>query len=159
MSNTVNSNNWYSIRIVFSSENTLHHNNLINNTNYNAYDKSQNCCTNQWDSGSAGNYYSDYTGIDNNTDGIGDAHHPIPGGVSIDRFPLMQPWTPLQKGDLNDDGFITPADAAIALVIAAGGSALCDPATFAAADVSGDNRVTSLDALMILQAAAGAIAL
>ncbi len=53
----------------------------------------------------------------------------------------------------------TPADAAIALAIAAGGSASCDPATLAAADVSGDNRVTSLDALMILQAAADAIEL
>jgi len=138
-----------------SNNNTIYHNNLINNTNYNAYDEH----TNQWDSGSAGNYYSDYTGIDNNTDGIGDTHHPIPGGVSIDRFPLMQSWTPPQKGDLNGDGFITPADAAIALVIAAGGSASCDPATFAAADVSDDHRVTSLDALMIMQAAAGAIAL
>jgi len=41
----------------------------------------------------------------------------------------------------------------IALQIAIG-SRPCDPATLAAADVSGDNRVTSLDALMILQAAA-----
>ncbi|MCD6144826.1 MAG: dockerin type I repeat-containing protein [Methanosarcinales archaeon] len=54
------------------------------------------------------------------------------------------------RGDLNGDDKITPADAAIALEIAAG-SRPCDPATFA--DVSGDNRVTSLDALMILQAA------
>ena len=61
------------------------------------------------------------------------------------------------RGDLNRDGALTPADAAIALEIAAGGSASCDPATLAAADVSGDNRVTSLDALMILQAAAGNI--
>ncbi len=152
--NTASDNNC-GISLRGSSNNNIYHNNLINNTNYNAYDKH----TNQWDSGSAGNYYSDYTGIDNNTDGIGDTHHPIPGGVSIDRFPLMQPWTPPQKGDLNDDGFITPADAVIALVIATGGSVSCDPATFAAADVSDDNRVTSLDALMILQAAAGAIAL
>lgn len=33
----------------------------------------------------------------------------------------------------------------------AGGSASCNPATLAAADVSGDDRVTALDALMILQ--------
>jgi parallel beta-helix repeat protein len=138
-----------------SNNNTIHHNNLAGNTNYNAHDEH----TNQWDSGSAGNYYSDYTGIDNNTDGIGDTPHPIPGGSSTDRFPLMQPWTPLQKGDLNGDGFITPTDAVIALVIAAGGSASCDPATFAAADMDNDYRVTSLDALMIMQAAAGAIAL
>ncbi|PXF60720.1 MAG: hypothetical protein C4B59_07775 [Candidatus Methanogaster sp.] len=57
------------------------------------------------------------------------------------------------KGDLNSDGILTPADAAIALAIAATGAH--DPA----ADVSRDGCVTSLDALMILQAAAGAIEL
>ena len=63
-------------------------------------------------------------------------------------------------GDLNSDGILTPADAAIALAFASGGgSASCDPTTLAAADVSDDDRVTSLDALMILQAAAGAIEL
>ena len=76
-------------------------------------------------------------------------------GIKIDRFPLMQPWTgdTPQKGDLNHDGILTVADAAIALRLAVGGSAPCDPATLAAADVSGDGRVTSLDALMILQTA------
>jgi hypothetical protein len=58
-----------------------------------------------------------------------------------------------QKGDLNRDGNIMTADAAIALQLAATG------AHNPAADVSGDNCVTSLDALMILQAAAGGIAL
>ena len=56
-------------------------------------------------------------------------------------------------GDLNGDNVITPADAAIALQIAASGA--YNPA----ADVSGDGLVTSLDALMILQAAAGATSL
>jgi hypothetical protein len=60
-------------------------------------------------------------------------------------------------GDVNGDGVVTAADAVIALEIAAGGSASCDPETFTAADVSGDGCVTSLDALMILQVAAGAI--
>jgi hypothetical protein len=63
------------------------------------------------------------------------------------------------RGDLNSDGELTLTDAAIALAIAAGGSASCDATTLAAADVSGDGCVTSLDALMILQAAAGAIEL
>jgi hypothetical protein len=57
----------------------------------------------------------------------------------------------LPKGDLNSDGTLTPADAAIALAIAASG------AHDDVADVSGDGRVTSLDALMILQVAADAI--
>jgi thiol-disulfide isomerase/thioredoxin len=149
----VNSNN-YGIRMSFSSDyNTIYHNNLINNTDHNAYDSG----TNTWDSGSEGNYYADYTSTDPDGNGIGSDPHPIPGGSSIDRFPLMHPWTdtPPQKGDLNRDNQITPADAAITLQLAASGSASCDPATIAAADVSGDNRVTSLDALMILQAAAG----
>ena len=51
-------------------------------------------------------------------------------------------------GDLNHDGILTPADAAIALQLAASGG--WDPA----ADVNHDSRITSLDALMILQAAA-----
>ncbi len=143
------------ICLLSSSGNTIYHNNLIS-ADHNAYDSDG---TSQWDSGSEGNYYSDYTGTDNNTDGIGDTPYPIPGGGSTDRFPLMQPWagdTP-RKGDLNGDNQITLADAAIALVIAAGGSASCDPATFAAGDMSGDHRVTSLDALMILRLAAGAI--
>jgi hypothetical protein len=53
--------------------------------------------------------------------------------------------TPSQKGDLNDDDLITPADAAIALRIAATG------AQNPAADMNNDGTVTSLDALMILQ--------
>ncbi len=137
--------------------NALYHNNLIDNTQ-NAYDE----CTNTWDSGSAGNNYSDYTGTDPDGDGIGEDPYQIPGGgTSVDRFPLMHPWadTPPQKGDLNGDDQITPADAAIALAIAAGGSASCDAATLAAADINRDDRVTALDALMILQAAAGAIGL
>jgi hypothetical protein len=55
------------------------------------------------------------------------------------------------RGDLNGDNHITPADAAIALRLAATGG------WDSAADVDGDNHITSLDALMILQAAADAI--
>jgi len=51
------------------------------------------------------------------------------------------------RGDLNHDGHITSADAAIALQLAASG------AQNPAADVNDDGRIASLDALMILQAA------
>ena len=65
---------------------------------------------------------------------------------------VMAHYEPL-CGDLNRDGHLTPADAAIALRIAATG------AHDDAADVSDDGIVTSLDALMIMQAAAGRIEL
>ena len=53
-----------------------------------------------------------------------------------------------------------PRTSVIALQIAAGGSAPCDASdTWTHADVSDDGRVTSLDALTILQAAASAIEL
>ena len=72
----------------------------------------------------------------------------ISGGVSIDRFPL--PPAPLTQTCIHAARHAAerrphPADAAIALRIGA--------------DVSRDGRVTSLDALMLLQAAAGRIEL
>ena len=67
--------------------------------------------------------------------------------------PLVHPWDLPPKGDLNGDGHLTPADATIALQLAASGGWDLD------ADVSGDGSVTSLDALMILQAAAGVVSL
>ena len=133
-----------------SNSNIIYHNNLINNTWGNAYDGGS---ANQWDFDAQGNHYSDYNGTDPDGDGIGNDPRHIPGGSSMDRYPLMQPLggDTSPKGDLNSDGILTPADAAIALQIAASGG--WDPA----ADVNDDKQVTSLDALMILQAAAGAI--
>ena len=60
---------------------------------------------------------------------------------------------PSSKGDLNDDGKITTADAAIALQFAASGEWCAE------ADVDCDGRITSLDVMMTLQAAAGNIEL
>jgi len=54
-------------------------------------------------------------------------------------------------GDLNNDGDVTTADAAIALQLAVSGGWDQD------ADVSDDGQVTSLDALMILQIAAESV--
>ena len=60
------------------------------------------------------------------------------------------------KGDLDGNNEITPADAVIALQITVG-SRLYDGAMLTAADMNNDGMVTSIDALMILQAAVGAI--
>jgi len=91
--NTAQSNN-HGIGLTASSNNIIYHNNLINNYGYNAYDGS----SNQWDAGTEGNYYSDYTGTDSNNDGIGDTPYPIPYSSSVDRYPLMSPYTPGDSG-------------------------------------------------------------
>ena len=70
------------------SNNLIYHNNFVNNLNYNA----QSSGNNQWDDGSEGNYWDDYTGVDvDPKDGIGDTPYYIGGGDDQDRYPLMIP--------------------------------------------------------------------
>ena len=87
MNNTVQ-DNLYGIYLLFlSNNNTVYHNNLINNT-INAIDAA---ISNQWDNGSEGNYWSDYAGIDEDHDGIGDTPYNISGNhVAQDRYPFMK---------------------------------------------------------------------
>jgi len=73
---------------VNSSKNIIYHNNFIENTRQvYSYDS-----TNFWDDGypSGGNYWSDYTGVDTNSDGIGDTPYVIDAD-NRDRYPLMKP--------------------------------------------------------------------
>ena len=135
-----------------SNDNLIYHNNFIDNTNQASSD---NTGTNSWDNGypCGGNYWSDYEEKYPDASGIGvsgiwNVAYAISGGAGAqDRYPLMQP-SPSQKGDLNGDNEITPADAVIALTIAVSGGENYN------ADIDGDGKVTSLDGLMILQAAA-----
>ena len=96
--NTLSQNNLRGIFNNGSHDNLIHHNNFIDNTKQ-AYDPSY---TNQWDNGypSGGNYWSDYTGVDEcsgpnqdvcpDPDGIGDSPYIIDAD-SKDRYPLMSP--------------------------------------------------------------------
>jgi len=82
------------------SDNKFWHNNFINNTQqayipYSGY-------ANLWDDGypSGGNYWSDYTGLDANDDGIGDIPYLIDAD-NQDRYPLMHLWSPLPVHNIN----------------------------------------------------------
>jgi len=110
--NTADSNNCYGIYLHSSNNNTFYHNNLLNNTDYNAHDDG----TNQWDYRSEGNYYSDYTGTDSDGGGIGDTPYHIPGGLNMDYYPMMAPWHEPETetpGDVTGNGVVNIGDAAI----------------------------------------------
>jgi nitrous oxidase accessory protein NosD len=74
--------------------NILYHNSFVNNTDH-VYDCE---CTdphtiqhlNIWDNGTSGNYWSNYTGVDADGNGIGDTPHQI-SGDDVDVCPLMAP--------------------------------------------------------------------
>ncbi|MCG2826296.1 MAG: right-handed parallel beta-helix repeat-containing protein, partial [Thermoplasmatales archaeon] len=85
---TIYNSSWGIHIASYSNNNTIYHNNFINNTN-NAYDG----CSNYWDNGypSGGNYWDDYTGSDANDDGIGDTPYPISGSGNYDYYPFMEP--------------------------------------------------------------------
>lgn len=80
--------NFYGIYLA-DSGNLIYHNNIIENT-YQAYDSLMNA----WDNGYhiGGNYWSDYTGIDDTEDGVGETTYPIPGNDNADHYPLIHPY-------------------------------------------------------------------
>ncbi|UCE37638.1 MAG: right-handed parallel beta-helix repeat-containing protein [Thermoplasmata archaeon] len=72
-----------------SYDNVVYHNNFVANGNQAIDNGIGNC----WDNGAEGNYWSDYSGMDMDDDGIGDTPYYINGVAgSADNYPLMNPW-------------------------------------------------------------------
>jgi len=104
--NTIKQNYRGAILWTISTGNHFYYNNFIDNTEQ-VYHYNTSLTSNTWDTditpGTAGNYWSDYKGVDDGTgkgrwneprvkgDGIGDTLIPHLG---VDWYPLMHPWTP-----------------------------------------------------------------
>ena len=87
-------NNHLGVKLYLSFSNIIYHNNFINNTQQ-VYDYSWDHpefspSINSWDADypSGGNYWSNYTGTDENHDGVGDTPHIIDAN-NTDNYPLM----------------------------------------------------------------------
>ena len=76
--------------------NTFYHNSIINNKQQIIFGEAENNA-NFWGIGSEGNYWSDYNGTDNNSDGIGDTPHII-NQKNNDFYPLIAPMTCFDAG-------------------------------------------------------------
>mgnify|MGYP000639717388 CR=1 FL=1 len=85
--NTISSND-VNIAISQSSNNTIYKNNFFKKPYYNQV-SSENS-RNRWDDGIEGNFWSDYIGVDENGDGIGDTPYIIDEN-NTDRYPLIFP--------------------------------------------------------------------
>ncbi len=98
--NVIKVNHRYGISFSGSSNNVIHHNDFVDNYDNNANDPS----TNTWDDGTEGNYWDDYTGVDENPeDDIGDTPYDIPGGGgNQDLYPLC----PCASGNQKPSAYI-----------------------------------------------------
>ena len=112
ISNTIYANtisgNAVGINVANSVATTIYHNNFVSNTQQIYISMPTG---NIWDNGypSGGNYWSDYTGVDEKrgpnqnlpgSDGIGDTHYKIDDN-NIDEYPLMKPFSPHDIGITN----------------------------------------------------------
>jgi parallel beta-helix repeat protein len=84
--NAITENTGYGVKLCFNSnDGSIYNNNFVNNSQ-SVFSDSQ---PTFWDNGTAGNYWDDYTGVDNDGDGIGESYYSIDSD-NIDYYPLME---------------------------------------------------------------------
>jgi parallel beta-helix repeat protein len=145
--NTVINNSPYGIRMYSSSGNTIHNNYFANIVN--AYDDGSNIWNTTPTAGPnivggpeiGGNYWSDYTGTDDNNDGFGGTPHPI-GSSNHDYLPLVMPVC----GDITGDGNIDTVDLLLLVEYVVKGT----PVDACIGDIDGNGQLNSLDALLLM---------
>jgi parallel beta-helix repeat protein len=74
-----------------ADNNTFYHNNFANNSAQVFFQSSDNLY-NKWNSTTEGNYWSDYSGVDANSDGIGDTPYII-NPNNMDHYPLTHSYS------------------------------------------------------------------
>ena len=68
------------------------------------------CNTTNWDNGTHGNCWENYSGVDEDNNGIGDTTMPIPGpGNGVDRYPIMN-YTDFPEWDFSPPSVSSPPD-------------------------------------------------
>jgi parallel beta-helix repeat protein len=149
--NVISNNRYLALGLWKSSNNRVYHNSFINNPRQ-AYFQSGGSMSNIWDDGypSGGNYWSDYTGVDeksgpnqdqSGSDGIGDTPYIIDAN-NRDHYPLVNPWipTPPMQTWLFDSDFQYNLDDDYATVEGAGH--LTGKVTLSVGTLSIDGQIT-----------------
>jgi parallel beta-helix repeat protein len=103
--------NQFGLDLEYSDNNAIHHNKFINNSQQIFILES----TNTWDdSFGEGNWWSTYTGIDKNGDGVGDTNLPYHG---VDEYPLTEANIEKDDKDGTDPIELDPGQIGIMLVL------------------------------------------
>jgi len=92
---------------IFCTYTSFFHNNIVNNNKQALTSYTMQGLV--WDNGVEGNYWSNYTSMDLDGDGIGDNPHVIDES-NQDNFPLMNPFV---SGDCDHDGIVNVKDASL----------------------------------------------
>jgi len=100
--NIITSNSLYGLYISESDNNTFFHNSLKSNGRNISIRNS----TDYWDDGFEGNYWSNYTGVDTDNDGIGDTPFVLDAN-NLDYHPLIGSFYSYSATPENDVGIIT----------------------------------------------------